>query len=130
MKVLAVITASFGFLAVALGAFGAHALQRIVEPEMLTVWQTAVQYQMFHVLVLLSIIIADSRTSNILLCVSGWLFVVGTLLFSGSLYLLVVTGVKALGMITPIGGVLFLVGWLVLSLALVKFITAQKSSDQ
>ncbi|MBL4567960.1 MAG: DUF423 domain-containing protein [Porticoccus sp.] len=130
MKVLAVITALSGFLAVALGAFGAHALRSMVAPEMLTVWQTAVQYQMFHVLVLLSIIIAGSRIPNILLCVSGWLFVAGTLLFSGSLYLLVVTGVKALGMITPIGGGLFLVGWLVLPFALAKFMTAQKLNGQ
>lgn len=130
MKILAVITALLGFLAVALGAFGAHALKGMVAPEMLTVWQTAVQYQMFHVLALLSIIIVSSRTPNVLLCVSGWLFVAGTLLFSGSLYLLVVTGAKALGMVTPVGGVLFLVGWLALSFALVKFMTAQKLRGQ
>lgn len=126
MKVLAVLTAISGFLAVALGAFGAHALRSTVTPEMLTVWQTAVQYQMFHVLVLLSIVIAGSRSPNSLLRVSGWLFVMGTVLFSGSLYLLVMTGIKALGMITPVGGGLFLIAWLVLPFALMKFITAQR----
>ena len=128
MKILAVITTMSGFLAVALGAFGAHALRDAVAPEMLGVWQTAVQYQMFHVLVLLSIVIAESRITGILMRVAGWLFVMGTVLFSGSLYLLVITGIKALGMITPIGGGLFLMGWLVLSFALVKFIAAQRSS--
>jgi uncharacterized membrane protein YgdD (TMEM256/DUF423 family) len=128
MKILALMTAISGFLAVALGAFGAHALRNTVAPEMLGVWQTAVQYQMFHALVMLSIVIAESRSSSTLMRVAGWLFVMGSVLFSGSLYLLVITGIKALGMITPIGGGLFLMGWLVLSFALMKFIAAQRTS--
>ena len=115
MKILAVITAISGFIGVVFGAFGTHGLRGTVEPELLSVWQTAMQYQMFHVLVLLSIIIAGSRQSNRLLTISGWLFVAGTVLFSGSLYALVITGIKSLGMVTPFGGVLFLLGWLVLS---------------
>jgi uncharacterized membrane protein YgdD (TMEM256/DUF423 family) len=85
------------------------------------------QYQMFHALALLCIVVAGSRMPNKLLCVSGWIFVVGTLLFSGSLYALVLTGMKALGMITPFGGVLFLCGWLVLAFALVRFVAAQQA---
>ena len=129
MKALAIITAISGFMAVALGAFGAHALQAIAPPEMLAVWQTAMQYQMFHALVLMCIVIAGSRTPNNLLRVAGWMFVVGTVLFSGSLYTLVITGIKALGMITPIGGVLFLGGWLVLAFAMVKFVAAEQSES-
>jgi uncharacterized membrane protein YgdD (TMEM256/DUF423 family) len=126
MKVLAVITAMLGFLGVAFGAFGAHGLHGIVEPELLSVWQTAVQYQMFHTLVLLSIVIAGSRHAASLLTISGWLLVAGTVLFSGSLYALVITGIKPLGMVTPFGGVLFLIGWLVLLFALIRVVTAQQ----
>lgn len=127
MKGLAVCSAISGFITVAFGAFGAHALRATVAPEMLTVWETAMQYQMFHALALLCIVVAGSRMPNKLLCVSGWIFVVGTLLFSGSLYALVLTGMKALGMITPFGGVLFLCGWLVLAFALVRFVAAQQA---
>lgn len=127
MKVLAVITAMLGFLGVALGAFGAHGLRGIVEPELLSVWQTAVQYQMFHTLVLLSIVLAGSRHATSLLAISGWLLVAGTVLFSGSLYALVITGIKPLGMVTPFGGVLLLIGWLVLLFALIRVVTAQQA---
>jgi uncharacterized membrane protein YgdD (TMEM256/DUF423 family) len=127
MKGLAVCSAISGFIAVAFGAFGAHALRATIAPEMLAVWETAMQYQMFHALALLCIVVAGSRMPNKLLYVSGWVFVVGTLLFSGSLYALVLTGIKALGMITPFGGVLFLSGWLVLAFALVRFVAAQQT---
>lgn len=129
MKVLAVITAILGFLGVALGAFGTHGLRGMVEPELLSVWQTAVQYQMFHTLVLLSIVIAGNRhtTSRSLLAISGWLLVAGTVLFSGSLYALVITGIKSLGMVTPFGGVLFLMGWLVLLFALIRVVDAEQA---
>jgi uncharacterized membrane protein YgdD (TMEM256/DUF423 family) len=129
MKALAMITAISGFMAVALGAFGAHALRAIAPPEMLAIWQTAMQYQMFHALILMCIVIAGSRTPNKLLCIAGWMFVVGTVLFSGSLYTVVITGIKALGMITPIGGVLFLGGWLVLAFAMVKFVAAEQAES-
>jgi uncharacterized membrane protein YgdD (TMEM256/DUF423 family) len=130
MKALAVITAMLGFLGVALGAFGAHGLRGIVEPELLSVWQTAVQYQMFHTLVLLSIVIAGSRHASSLLVISGWLLVAGTVLFSGSLFALVITGIKSLGMVTPLGGVLFLMGWLVLLFALIRVVTVEQGTGE
>tara|TARA_B110000285_G_scaffold223388_1_gene278837 strand:- start:362 stop:739 length:378 start_codon:yes stop_codon:yes gene_type:complete len=120
MKILAGMTAMLGFFAVALGAFGAHLLQGTTAPKMLSLWQTGVQYQMFHVLALLSVIIAANRHYTILWSVVGWLFVMGSIIFSGSLYLFVITGIKAFGMITPIGGSMFLAGWLVLSFALIR----------
>ncbi|MEJ6706852.1 MAG: DUF423 domain-containing protein [Porticoccus sp.] len=120
MKILTGMTAMLGFFAVALGAFGAHLLQGTTAPEMLNLWQTGVQYQMFHVLALLSVIVAANRHYTVLWSVVGWLFVMGSIIFSGSLYLLVITGIKAFGMITPIGGSMFLVGWLVLSFALTR----------
>lgn len=130
MKALAVITAILGFLGVALGAFGSHGLRGIVGPEQLSVWQTAVQYQMFHVLVLLSIVIAGSRSASSLLSISGWLFAGGVVVFSGSLYALVLTGIKPLGMITPFGGTLLLIGWLVLLFALIKVVAAQQATGE
>ena len=120
MKILAGMTAMLGFFAVALGAFGAHLLQGTTAPKMLSLWQTGVQYQMFHVLALLSVIIAANRHYTILWSVLGWLLVMGSIIFSGSLYLFVITGIKAFGMITPIGGSMFLAGWLVLSFALIR----------
>lgn len=120
MKVLATITALLGFLAVAFGAFGSHALKQAVEPDMLNVWHTAVQYQMFHTLALLATLAANYRNNNSLLITSGWLFVVGIVLFSGSLCLYVMTSIKIFAMITPVGGVIFLIGWLVLGFALPK----------
>ena len=120
MKILAGITAVLGLSAVALGAFGAHLLQSTATPEMLSLWQTGVQYQMFHVLALLSVIIIANSNYTILWGIAGWLFVMGAIIFSGSLYLLVVTEIKAFGMITPIGGSMLLAGWLVLFFALIR----------
>ena len=122
MKLLAVCAAISGFLAVALGAFGAHGLRGSVSPEMLAVWQTAVLYQMFHALALLALVVAAVRQPLRLLDVAGWLMVAGTLLFSGSLYALVITGFAALGMVTPFGGLLFMASWVVLSFALVRLV--------
>jgi uncharacterized membrane protein YgdD (TMEM256/DUF423 family) len=94
MKILAGITAILGFLAVALGAFGAHALKNSVSPEMIDVWKTAVQYQMFHVLALLSVILLEHREHAARWQIIGWFFVVGCIVFSGSLYLLVISEIK------------------------------------
>ncbi len=110
-----------GFLAVALGAFGAHGLKARVGPEMLEVYQTGVQYHTTHALALIAVGIAahwapDSRY----LKGAGWLFLVGIILFSGSLYLLSVTGDRWLGTITPVGGGFFLIGWLALSIAALR----------
>jgi uncharacterized membrane protein YgdD (TMEM256/DUF423 family) len=106
------IAALLGFTGVAAGAFGAHGLRNRVAPELLAVFETAVRYQMYHVFALLIISAAIGHIGNArLLTLSGWFFVAGIFLFSGSLYLLVFTGVRMLGAITPLGGLLFLVGW-------------------
>jgi len=102
----------FGFLAVALGAFGAHALRDIVAPEAMSTWHTASQYHLAHALAL-GLVAAHPRQPR----VAGIAFSIGIVLFSGSLYLLTVTGVRWLGAITPLGGVAFLTGWLALALA-------------
>jgi len=101
-----------GFLAVALGAFGAHALKNILDPQLLVTFQTGVQYHMTHTLALLAVALLTLQfpQSNLLKS-SGWLFVLGILFFSGSLYALSLSGIRWLGAITPIGGVLFLGAW-------------------
>ena len=98
-------------LGVAAGAFGAHALRARLSAEMLAVWETAVRYQLFHALALLATAWALSRWPGRQGIAAGWLFVAGTLLFSGSLYALSVGGQRWLGTITPLGGVAFLAGW-------------------
>ena len=107
-----------GGLAVALGAFGAHALKARLTPELLATFETGVRYQMYHALALLGAAAAIARwpASN-LPSVAGWLFVAGTLLFSGSLYLLCITHKRWLGAVTPFGGLAFIAGWVCLALA-------------
>jgi uncharacterized membrane protein YgdD (TMEM256/DUF423 family) len=100
-----------GFLAVALGAFGAHALRARLSPEMLAAFETGVRYQMYHALaMILCAVVATSGART-----AGWLFQAGILVFSGSLYALALTEVKWLGAITPIGGLAFLAGWAALA---------------
>lgn len=107
--------AALGFLGVAFGAFGAHALRARLSPEMLGVFETGVRYQMYHVFAVLIVAVAIGNLGNArLLVAAGWLFAAGILVFSGSLYALALTGVRTLGAITPIGGLLFLLGWVVL----------------
>jgi uncharacterized membrane protein YgdD (TMEM256/DUF423 family) len=106
-----------GFLAVALGAFGAHALRSRLSPEMLAVFETGVRYQMYHALALLLVAATIPRMGGWLVVSAGWLFTAGIVLFSGSLYLLAFTGVTVLGAITPIGGLAFLAGWACLAIA-------------
>lgn len=110
-----------GFLGVGLGAFGAHALRARISPEMLAVFETAVRYQMYHALALVLTSLVTSpgaaRTSAWLVTTAGWSFIVGIVLFSGSLYALAVTGATLLGAITPLGGLAFLAGWACLALA-------------
>ena len=105
------------FLAVALGAFGAHGLKSRVSAELLTVWQTAVLYHLAHALGLL---LVGLLASHLPVKAAGWTLFTGIVLFSGSLYLLVLTGFRPLGIITPLGGVAFLAGWLLLALAALK----------
>jgi uncharacterized membrane protein YgdD (TMEM256/DUF423 family) len=102
------------FLSVAAGAFGAHALRAHLSSEYLAVFETAARYQMYHALGLLVAAWAVDRWPGALPQWSGWLFIAGTVLFSGSLYALSLTGVRWLGAITPLGGVAFLLGWLCL----------------
>jgi uncharacterized membrane protein YgdD (TMEM256/DUF423 family) len=103
-------------LSVAAGAFGAHALRARLDPGALAVFETAARYQMFHALGLLAVAWAVTRWPGPWLPRAGWLFVAGTLLFSGSLYALALSGVRWLGAITPLGGAAFLAGWLCLAL--------------
>lgn len=109
--------AASGFLAVAAGAFGAHALRTRLAPDLLPVFETAARYQMYHALALLAVAWVAERWPGPLPQWAGWLFVVGTVLFSGSLYALALSGVRWLGAITPLGGAAFLAGWICLALA-------------
>ncbi|MCU0615526.1 MAG: DUF423 domain-containing protein [Gemmatimonadaceae bacterium] len=104
-------------LSVAAGAFGAHALRARLEPRQLEVFETAARYQMYHALAIVLVAWAATRFTSSLVNVSGWLFLAGTVLFSGSLYAMTFTGIRALGAITPIGGVCFIAGWICLALA-------------
>lgn len=106
-----------GLISVAAGAFGAHALRARLSPELLTVFETAARYQMYHALGLMAVAWAAARWPGSFPQWAGWLFVVGTVLFSGSLYALSLTGARWLGAITPLGGLAFLLGWLCLSLS-------------
>ena len=108
---------SSGLIAVAAGAFGAHALRARLSPEHLAVFETAARYQMYHAMGLLTAAWAVTRWPGPLLHWAGWLFVIGTMLFSGSLYALALTGMRWLGAITPVGGVALLAGWLCLALS-------------
>jgi len=106
-----------GFLGVVFGAFGAHALRSRLSPEMLAVFETGVRYQMYHAFAVLIVAAAIGHIGEArLLEMAGWFFFAGVLLFSGSLYALALTGTGILGIITPIGGLLFLVGWVCLGL--------------
>jgi uncharacterized membrane protein YgdD (TMEM256/DUF423 family) len=105
-------------IAVALGAFGAHALKARLTAEMLAVYETGVRYQMLHALALLAVAWASTRwPTSVAVTAGGWLFVAGTVLFSGSLYALSLSGVRGLGAVTPIGGVAWLIGWACLAWA-------------
>ena len=116
--------ALLGFIGVALGAFGAHALKKYVDANDLAVWATAVKYQFVHVLALIGVdtalwIARDMGNESVRapLGVAGFTFIIGIVVFSGSLYALVGTGVRKLGMVTPLGGLSFLVGWAALGWA-------------
>ncbi|RSD27191.1 DUF423 domain-containing protein [Mesobacillus subterraneus] len=123
MKLFILIGAINAFLSVALGAFGAHGLEGKVEPKYLETWKTGVTYQMFHATGLLIIgILAGKLPASALLNWSGWLMLIGIILFSGSLYILSVTKISILGAITPLGGLAFLAAWVLLMIAAVKYL--------
>jgi uncharacterized membrane protein YgdD (TMEM256/DUF423 family) len=106
-----------GLISVAAGAFGAHALRHRISPEYLTAFETAARYQMYHALALLAAAWVASRSPGALPRWAAYCFVVGTVLFSGSLYALALTGVRWLGAVTPLGGVAFMLGWICLALS-------------
>lgn len=108
----AVLGALSAFLAVAAGAFAAHALRSRLIEAFLSAFETGARYQFLHALGLFAVAWALDRTQRSAIARAGWLFVAGTVLFSGSLYLLALTGIPRFGMITPLGGLCFLAGWL------------------
>jgi uncharacterized membrane protein YgdD (TMEM256/DUF423 family) len=109
--------ATSAFIGVAAGAFGAHALQARPAPDLLAVFETGARYQMYHAFGLLAVAWAVARWPGPLAAWAGWLFVAGTVLFSGSLYALALSGIHWLGAITPLGGIAFLAGWVCLVFA-------------
>ena len=109
-----------GFLAVTLGAFDAHGLRTHLDADLITVFETGVRYQMYHAFALLAVAMAYNKWPGKGLILSGWMFIAGIILFSGSLYALSLSGVRWLGMITPIGGLAFLTGWLCMAWAVWK----------
>ena len=110
MKIFVILGAVNAFISVALGAFGAHGLEGRISDHYLGIWETAVQYQMFHAAGLIAIGILIGLT-GVTMNAAGWLMFAGIIFFSGSLYVLAVSGISVLGAITPIGGVLFLAAW-------------------
>lgn len=120
-KIYLLIAAMNGFIAVALGAFGAHGLKQRLSADLLAVYQTGVQYHFYHTLALLAVgLLMLQWPLNNSLRWSALLFCIGIVIFSGSLYVLSISGVRWLGAITPIGGVAFLAGWIMLGLAILK----------
>lgn len=114
------IGSSYTLLGVAAGAFGAHILKSRLSPEYLDVFETAARYQVYHGLALLAVSYAAYRWSGWPTTAAGWLFTVGVLLFSGSLYLLSLSGVRWLGAVTPLGGACFLAGWVLLTVGVLR----------
>ena len=106
----------FAGLTIVLGAFGAHALNEILDDYGKSIYNKAVLYHMFHSIAILILGLINKIQPEIQLSMAGWSFVFGIILFSGSLYILAITGIKSLGMITPIGGILFIIGWVFLIL--------------
>jgi uncharacterized membrane protein YgdD (TMEM256/DUF423 family) len=109
--------AVFGFLGVGLGAFAAHGLKERLSPEMLTIFETGVRYHLVHAVALFALGLGMDRLTPRLARTAGWLFVGGIVVFSGTLYLLAVTGIRWLGAVTPLGGTALLVGWALLAIS-------------
>ncbi|WLR41761.1 DUF423 domain-containing protein [Bacillus carboniphilus] len=123
MNFFLILGAINAFLAVALGAFGAHGLEGKIPDKYLNTWEKAVQYQMFHAMGLFVVALVSGKVSQVTsLTSAGWLMFIGIILFSGSLYVLSVTQIKVLGAITPIGGISFLAAWVLLIVAVVKYL--------
>lgn len=120
LRVFLLLAALAGFTGVALGAFAAHGLKGQLSAQYLAVFQTGVHYQLVHALALFGVALLGERLPGRLLTATGSLFAIGILLFSGSLYALTLSGLGKLGMITPLGGLCFLAGWLCLGLAALR----------
>ncbi|CAG9613529.1 hypothetical protein CN326_16535 [Bacillus sp. AFS018417] len=120
MKIFFLLGCIAAALAVALGAFGAHGLEGKISAKMLDVWKTGVTYQMFHAGGLFVVALLMDKIQSSLVSAAGWCMVAGIIMFSGSLYALSTTGMKFFGPITPLGGVAFIVGWVLLGTAVVK----------
>ena len=117
MRIFLAIGAFLGFSGVAAGAFGTHALRERLSPEMLDIFETGVLYQMYHGLALLAAGWLSDRSPSLPVNLAGWLFTAGTVVFSGTLYVLSLTGVRGWGAVTPLGGLALLAGWVCLAWA-------------
>ena len=119
-KIFVLSGAILGFLAVAIGAFAAHALKQKLSTEMHGIFEVGVRYQMYHALAIIIVALLYPYAPSTLMKAAGISFLIGTIIFSGSLYILALSGIKWLGAITPIGGVLFLAGWICIIIAVLK----------
>lgn len=119
-KLLLALGCLMGFISVAAGAFGAHALKQRLTQDMLSVFEIGARYQMYHAFAICLAVWLSTQIPGQLPQLGGWLFFSGILIFSGSLYLLALTGFRFLGAFTPIGGLLFLIGWLCLVVSLFR----------
>ncbi len=119
-RAMATSGAALALLGVALGAFGAHALRASLSPSDIEIFETAVRYQMYHAVALFGVAWLATKLVDPLMDWAGWLLVAGTVVFSGSLYLLVLTGTRWLGAITPVGGLMLVAGWLLVVVALLR----------
>jgi uncharacterized membrane protein YgdD (TMEM256/DUF423 family) len=119
-RLFLILGAVSGFIAVGAGAFGAHGLRARLSPDLLAVFETGARYQMYHALAIVAAAWAVHRWPGPLAAWAGWLFLAGTVVFSGSLYGLALTGVRWLGAVTPLGGACFLAGWLCLAAAALR----------
>lgn len=120
LKLFIILGSLNAFLTVVLGAFGAHGLKNRLSPEMLDIYQTGVQYHMYHAIGLIFVGMLAQWLSPSALSWAGWTFMIGIVLFSGSLYVLSISGIKWLGAITPLGGLAFLLGWLFIFIAAIR----------
>jgi uncharacterized membrane protein YgdD (TMEM256/DUF423 family) len=119
-RVFLALGALSAFISVGAGAFGAHALKGRLSPELLVTFETGARYEMYHAVGLVAAAWAWSRWPGGATVAAGWFFVAGSVLFSGSLYALALSGVRALGAVTPFGGLAFLAGWALLAWAAVR----------